>query len=359
MSAVALRHNLEFFKKHTNMQVIPVLKSNAYGHGIQHVARALKQEKIPYIAVDGYFEACRIREMSRQPVLIMGAIKPENFAQLKYDKFAFAVHDEVTIQALGATKKRIKIHLECNTGMNRYGAEPEEMGRLAQLIASYKNLELEGVMSHLADSDGEDQKTVDAAVVLFDQCVEAVLATGAQPSLIHIAQTAGSLKAKSRHATAVRIGVGLYGINPFAPDHPLHEKLSALQPALQLISTITQIHQLEAGESVSYNYTFTAPKPMRIGVLPVGYYEGVNRALSNKGVVKIAGHFAPIVGRVCMNHIIINLDGIDANMGDEVTVYSNNPTDRNTIDHTATTHQLFNYNLLTALSADTRRILIK
>lgn len=357
VSARALKHNLAFFQRHTGLQVIPVLKSNAYGHGIELVAEALKKETIPYIAVDGYFEACRIREVSRQPVLIMGAIKPENFTQLRYDKFAFVVHDETTINALGRTGKHINVHLECNTGMNRYGAEPEEIAKLAQCIAQHKNLRLEGVMSHLADGDGDDPHTVIAAVTRFDQCVETIHNLGIHPPLIHIAQTAGSIKAQSRYATAIRIGIGLYGINPFTSDHPLHSTLGGLQPALRLISTITQTHQLEAGEGVSYNYTFIAPKSMKIGVLPLGYYEGVHRSLSNKGFVQIGHHYAPIVGKICMNHTIINLDGIDANVGDEVIVYSNQSADRNSIDHTAEANQLFNYNLLTALTADIRRSL--
>src|SRR5262249_54403549 len=151
------------------------------------VARALQGQagrparqlphQLPYIAVDGYFEALRVRQVSNQPVLVMGAILPQNFKNLKYDKLAFVVQDEATIRALGATGQRVKVHLECNTGMNRYGADPAEVDRLTRLILSYKNLTLEGVMSHLADSDGSDPATVNDAVERFDDCVEAVLAT--------------------------------------------------------------------------------------------------------------------------------------------------------------------------------------
>ena len=283
VSRSAIVHNLHFFKQLTGQQIIPVLKGNAYGHGIQLITAAVKSEKIPYVAVDGYFEACRIREVSKQPVLIMGAIQPENFPHLNYDDFTFVVHDIASIQALGNTKKNVKIHLECNTGMNRYGAEPEQLAELTRLILTYNNLTLEGVMSHLADSDGNNPETVSAAVSTFDACVEAVRAAGANPTMIHIAQTAGSLKARSKYANTIRLGVGLYGINPFPKTHKLHNSLSSLHPALRLISTITQVTNLEKGDSVSYNYTFTAPRAMQIGVLPLGYYEGVNRSLSSKG----------------------------------------------------------------------------
>ncbi len=358
ISHSALLHNLHLFEQLSGMPAIPVLKGNAYGHGIALVATALRGQKLPYIAVDGYFEALRIREVSNQPVLVMGAIHPDNYVRLTYDNFAFVVGDEVSIHALGKTGKKVKVHLEANTGMNRYGARPAEMTALTKLILRYKNLTLEGVMSHLADSDGDDPSTVDVAVHAYDACVEAVVAAGARPTLFHIAQSAGSLKAQSKYANAFRLGIGLYGLNPFPKNHQLHHTLRNLQPALRLLSTVTEVIELEKGGGVSYNYTFTAPKHMTIGVLPLGYYEGVNRALSNIGNVKIGAQFAPIVGRVCMNHTMINLDTNAAHPGDEVVVYSNNPTDKNAIDTIAHTYNLFNYNLLTALSPDVRRVLV-
>lgn len=359
ISRTAVLHNLALFQNLSQSQVIPVLKGNAYGHGITEIATILKNERhVPYIAVDGYFEALRIREVSQQPVLIMGAILPQNFSHLKYDNFSFVVHDRATIEALASVKKPVTLHLECNTGMNRYGARLEELTDLVRVILTHKNLKLEGIMSHLADSDGEDPATVTEAVANFDQCVEAVRAAGGNPSIIHIAQTAGSIKAKSKYANTIRLGVGLYGINPFPKNHSLHRKLHSLKPALQLASTITQVTTLEPGESVSYNYTFTAPQRMRIGVLPLGYYEGINRAFSNTGVVSVGPNTVPIVGRVCMNHTMINLEGTDAQVGDRVIVYSSNPEAPNSIEQLATTHHLFNYNLLTALSTDVRRVIV-
>ncbi len=360
VSESAILHNLDLFEKISDKPAIPVLKGNAYGHGITLVARALKGRRLPYIAVDGYFEAVRIREVSSQPVLVMGAIRPENYRHLRYDNFAFVVHDEASIKALGDTGKHISVHLEANTGMNRYGAKPDEIVRLTKLILSYNHLTLEGVMSHLCDSDGDDPATVDIAVKQFDACVEAVQAAGAKPTIFHVAQSAGNLKARSKYANASRLGIGLYGLNPFPKNHALHTHLKDLRPALKLVSTITKVIELKKGDRVSYNYTFTAPKDMRIGVLPLGYYEGVNRALSNAGVVKVGKHFTPIVGRVCMNHTMISLDGLAATkVGDEVTVYSNDSADRNAVDAIAHEHALFNYNLLTALSHDVRRILVQ
>jgi alanine racemase len=358
VSRAALLHNVDLIRKLTGKQVIAVLKANAYGHGIAQVATALKSAKLPYIAVDGYFEALKVRQVCKTPVLIMGAIRTENFAKLRYDDFAFVVQDAATVRALGKTGKRLKVHLDCNTGMNRYGARPDEIGWLTQLILSYKNLQLEGVMSHLADSDGEDQHTVTEAVTIFDKCVETVRQTGGQPSLVHIAQSAGLVKAHSKYANVVRPGIALYGINPFAPSNKMYQKLADLKPALKFISTITKINQLKRGEKVSYNYTFTAPKAVKIGVIPVGYYEGLKREFSNLGVVKIGKKFAPIVGNVNMNHTMLNLDGLSAKVGSEVVVYSNNPHEPNSVQYLSDNKMAFNYSLLTGLSDTTKRILV-
>ncbi len=359
VSHSAIIHNLNLFSNVSGLQIIPVLKGNAYGHGIAQVAKALHGQTLPYIAVDGYFEALRVREVTDQAVLIMGAIKPENYARLTYDNFAFVVHDATSITALGKTGKRIRLHLEVNTGMNRYGAKPTDIRELAKLVLRYKNLKLEGVMSHLADSDGDTPATVNKAVEQFDACIELVHAAGGKPTILHIAQTAGSIKAHSKYANTMRLGVGLYGINPFPNDHTLYARLNGLKPALRLVSTITKVIELPKGDRVGYNYTFTAPHTMRIGILPLGYYEGLNRQLSNSGAVLKDASAMPIVGKVCMNHTMISLENSTADVGDEVVVYSNNPSDANSIASISQHHNLFSYNLLTALSPDVRRTLIE
>ncbi len=360
ISKSALLHNLNLFAELTGQTVIPVLKGNAYGHGVVQVALALTNQDLPYIAVDGYFEALRIREVSKQPALILGAIRPKNFANLHYDNYAFAVQDSTTIEALGKTGRHIKVHLECNTGMNRYGAQPSELKVLTQQILDYKNLQLEGIMSHLADSTASNPTNIDKAVERFDECVEIVRKAGGAPSLIHIAQSAGARRAHSKYANAIRLGIGLYGLNPYGPEHSLYPKFATdLHPALTLKSTITKINVLDPGDQVGYGYSYTAVKPSRIGVLPLGYFEGLNReAFSNAGIIKINEQFAPIVGRICMNHTMVSLDNLEVAVSQSVIVYSSNPHDQNSIDRLAQSFHLFNYSMVTALSSDIRRILI-
>lgn len=360
VSGNALRHNLQFFRDTTQQSVIPVLKGNAYGHGTALVARALKHEKLDYIAVDSYADALIVREETKHPVLIMGAVHPDNFPLLRFRNFAFVVQDKHTITALGKTGKRIKIHLEVNTGMNRNGVRLQDLKALVRHIGKYKNLKLEGIMSHLADSDGDDPAltNVNNAVDVFDRAVETVRAAGAHPTLLHVAQTAGSMSANSRYSNAVRVGIGLYGINPLPKSHRLHNTLTSLQPALRLVSRLVRIGDLKKGEHVSYNYTYTAKKDTRIGVLPLGYYEGVARSLSNVGSVGVNGRHAPIIGRVCMNHTLINLGTIPAKWGDEVVVYSNDASDPTSIASLQQSLGIFSYEILANLSHEVRRVLV-
>ncbi len=360
VSRSALLHNADFFRRTTGHTVIPVLKGNAYGHGITQVATALKGQHFPYVAVDGYFEALKVREVvSRQPVLVMGMIKPHNFAKLRLRGLTFVVQDEATLRALAQLNKRVKVHLELNTGMNRYGIRPDELDNYLHLLQAAPRLQLEGVMTHLADSDGATTSNIEQAVRAYDAAVDTILSQGFTPRYFHVSQSAGSVRAKSRHANAIRVGIGLYGINPFPIGHPSHSKCKELRPALKLVSTISKVQILKPGDKVSYNYTFTAKKAMRIGILPLGYHEGVQRALSNIGVVKVGNGFVPIVGRVCMNHTMIDITEQDLKDGAEVTVYSNVTDDPNSIESIAHEHDLFTYSLLTGLSPDVRRYLVE
>ncbi|HEX4662196.1 MAG TPA: alanine racemase, partial [Candidatus Saccharimonadales bacterium] len=279
VSQSAIKHNLELFH---NLQdapaVIPVLKANAYGHGIRQVAKiiaASKERWVPYMAVDSYYEAMQIRQVTDYPVLIMGMIRPYNFRRLKYKNFSFVVSDQMSIESLGKTGRNLKIHIELNTGMNRYGVRPKEVTGLLEFMAKYPNLELDGIMSHLADSDGASEATITKAVGLFDDTVVAIEALVGPVRYKHIAQTAGSVRARSAEATSVRPGIGIFGVNPFTPSHPCYGRLAGLQPVMKFVSRIADIQEVPKGDGISYNYTYHAAKPMRIGIIPIGYYEGV------------------------------------------------------------------------------------
>jgi alanine racemase len=357
LSSKNLLHNVELIQKqHIGFNIIPVLKSNAYGHGLEQIAEILNQSKCRFLAVDGYFEAARIRDITKHNILVLGYILPENIHPLDTKKCSFVVQDIAGLEAFGSLSKHVKVHVELNTGFNRLGLRKDELKGYLDTLRKYPKLELEGVMTHLVDADNsQDDSFNQHQQKLFDDLVSEIIKAGFKPKLIHIAQTAGSTKIKSKYANAIRLGIGTYGINPLLPSDPHYKDLGALQPVLELKSTIIKVIGLNKGDKVSYNATFIAEKPMRIGVLPLGYYEGIQRALSNKGFVTHKDKELPIVGRVCMNHTMIDLTKTDIKLNDIVTVISNDPSKPNSVIGMQNKYKLFSYTTITVLSSSLRR----
>ena len=360
ISRSAILHNFDLLSKLSpNGLVIPVLKSNAYGHGLEQITEILKARDFPYLAVDGYFEGLQIHNISKQPVLVMGAIKSENYAKINPKNFAFVVHTTESIEAIGATKKAFKIHIELETGMGRHGVRIDELASFLKQIKRYENLHLEGVMSHLADADNPiSTKHIELQTKRFDMGLEMIKKAGFNPKYIHIAQSAGSTKVNSKYANTIRTGIALYGISPLEATDNATKKLQNLCPALSLTSTITKTLVIDSGESVGYGCTFVAKRKSRVGVLPLGYYEGLPRTLSNTGKVKRQNEYLPIIGRVCMNHTMIDITDSQAMSGDEVIIISASPQDQLSINHICQNNGLFNYGLLVGLNQNIRRTII-
>ncbi|HEV2403542.1 MAG TPA: alanine racemase [Candidatus Saccharimonadales bacterium] len=361
LNAQAMLHNVATIQKqHPGFEIIPVLKSNAYGHGLEQVAEILNDADCNYLAVDGYFEAAKIKDITKHHILVLGYILPDNVPLLDIKRCSFVVQDALAIQALGSLGRPVKIHIELNTGFNRLGLQANEIPGYLEALKKYPGLELEGVMSHLVDADNELDDSFDVKQQeLFDDYIERIKNAGFNPKLIHIAQTAGSAKIKSKYANAIRLGIGTYGINPLSPKDPHYSDLTKLQPVLELKSTIIKVIELKKGDKVSYNATFTAPKDMRIGVLPLGYYEGVPRELSNKGIFTYGRKELPVVGRVCMNHTMVSLDKLDLKVGDQVTIISSDPKSPNSVLSMQAKLGLFSYTTVTKLSSSIRRQVIE
>lgn len=352
--------NISFMlKQHPNFGIIPVLKANAYGHGLEEMATILNKADCEFLAVDGYFEASKIRKISKHRVLVLGYILPQNTKLLNTKKCSFVVQDIEGLKAFGKLHKPVSVHLELNTGMNRSGLSDDELPAYLKTMKEFPDLQLEGVMTHLADADnGFDDLFTSRQVQEFERMLKEIRKHDFDPKYIHIAQTAGSVKAKSKSANSIRLGIGLYGINPLDESDKHFQDLQALKPVLELRSTIIKIVDLKKGDKVSYNGIFTAPEDMKIGVLPLGYYEGIPRELSNKGVITYNDIELPIVGRVCMNHTMVGLKIPDIQVGDQVTVISNEPSRVNSVEKICRKHGLFNYIFVTNLSNSIRRVVV-
>jgi alanine racemase len=361
VSKSRLIHNFEYIQgQNPGFSLIPVLKANAYGHGLKQVGKILNDVDCDLIAVDGYFEASKLLETTNHRILVLGYILPENYPILDTKRCSYVIQDIDSLKSFAETNKQINVHMEINTGMNRLGINPEDIDEYLNVLKSLPNLKLEGVMSHLADADNElDNSFTEKQVSIFDEAIKKILKQGFRPGYIHISQSAGSTKARSKYANSLRLGIALYGINPLSETDKKFRELGPIKPVLRLESTIVKTEKLKSGDRVSYNGIYKAVKPTRIATLPLGYYEGVPRQLSNLGLFIAKDKTElPILGRVCMNHTMVDINKKpELKVGDKITVISMDNEDINSIRNLSKINGLFSYSLMTGLSESTRRII--
>lgn len=349
-----LLHNLgEYKNKYPDISFAPVLKSNAYGHGLVEVAEILDKKDIAFFVLDSLQEAMILRKNGIQSAIqIVGFVSPINIHRSRLKGVAFTITSLDQLRELSEMLSRnIDIHLKIDTGMHRQGIVIDEIDEAIQIIESHQHLNLVGICSHFADADGESETFTRDQIELWR---EVVLRFKKQfPSLpyIHIAATAGTHFNDSHIGNVARLGLGLYGIN--ASPHTIMD----LRPALRVESVITSLRTIQAGESVGYNATYTASKEETIATIPVGYFEGLDRRLSNVGACIVGGTFCPIVGRVSMNISSIDVSCvIGVTFGQKVTVISDNPNDENGVQQIAKQAGTIPWEILVHIPAHLRRV---
>jgi len=341
--------NFDFFKKTTNKDIFPVIKSNAYGHGIEEIVNILKSRKIEYLICDSYYEALRVwRINKKQKVLIMGYNILSNLKYYNFKKIALAVYDKKTISCLGELNKKIKIHLKIDTGMGRQGIYVSEVGEYINLIKQYKNLELEGACSHLADSDNIINNYTEEQYDIFKQAINKIKELNINLKYKHLSATAGAIKINDEEINSIRLGIGLYGYNNLEEGDKYFQELENLKPALRFITKVVSIKNIKKDKKISYNCTYVSDKDKKIGLIPVGYYEGIPRELSNK---------LNILGKVCMNFTIIDISNNEnIKTEDEIVLISENKNSENSIKNIAKLSNTIPYVILVKLSESIRRI---
>jgi alanine racemase len=353
VSAASLRENLDLYRKLApQKKVCPVLKANAYGHGLTEVAQILDPEKPEFFVVDSLHEAYQLKKAGiKSKILILGYTFPENLLRKRLP-FHFAVSDLGTAEAL--SKYKAKVHLKIDTGMNRMGFS---MTNLPSALEEIKKLKIEvvGILSHLADADNtHDASYTKQQFRKFEEAVGMVRAAGFEPDHIHVEQSAGALY--EGDFNMVRLGIGLYGVSPFTENDVRAEELMGLKPVMRFESTLVGVRDLAKGDRVSYSGTFVADRDMKIGMIPVGYYEALPWSLSNKGVLEVKGTLCPIVGRICMNYTMVDLTGVAGpEIGDRVVVYADSNEAKNSISNTARLAGCIPYELMTRVISGMRR----
>lgn len=321
-----LLKNFEILRAGSNgLGIAPVLKSNAYGHGLVEVAAVLDQQNCPFFVVDSYHEARVMRNAGiKSKILVIGFTPFDNIKRNRRKDAAFTITDLEQLRFLSEHLSTAQIfHLKIDTGMHRQGIMPAEVEVAAKLIKTNRNIVLEGLCSHFADGENDDY--TNAQIQTWNPIVEKM--TLEFPlKFIHLAATTGLKHLSKIKSNTVRVGKGLYGLG----------NIAGTEPALEMRAKITGIKKIRAGDAVGYGTTFRAEKEMVIGNLPVGYFEGVDRRLSNVGVVKYKDKFCKILGRVSMNITTIDLTDVsDAKAGGEVVVVSAHRDDPNSVENLA------------------------
>ena len=324
-----LLHNLHLYQKtYPGIGIAPVLKSNAYGHGLIEIASILDGEDIPFFMTDSWYEAQRLRQaLTKHRILIMGYVRPETIAGSELPDVDTAIVDLEQLRELAKIAKRpVRIHLKVDTGMHRQGLLPGELSEAAHIAASNPTLAVVGICSHLADADTEGSTHTEVQLAAWRQVAEEARKQFPSIEYRHLAATAGMAHAGSAAGNIARIGIGLYGIDT-SSGAPL-----PLRPVLELRSSIVSLRHIGKGESVGYNVTHTASDESLIATVPMGYFEGVDRRLSDNGLMLVAGKEALMVGRVSMNMTSLDVSNVSGiQRGDTVIAISRTTSDPNSV----------------------------
>lgn len=329
-----------------NTGALAVVKADGYGHGDVAVAKAVAQKVTGY-AVATLDEAVNLRENGvKKPILVLGYVDPYEFDILVSYEITATVFDVETAQLLAdaarVQKKQARCHIKVDTGMRRIGLEPDENGiAIVKQITALKELSADGIFTHFAASDETDKTSAEHQFKLFTDFTGRLEKEGIHFTYRHCANSAAVIDMPQVDLDMVRLGIAMYGMYP--SDEVKKEKVE-LFPALDLKSHITMVKEIPAGEKVSYGGTFTTTRTTKLATVSVGYGDGYPRALSSKGYVLVRGQKAPIVGRVCMDQMMVDVTDIEnVTRADIVTLIGKDGDAEITVEEIAALAGTFNY----------------
>lgn len=306
-----------------------VVKANAYGHGLSEIVNILIRDGVDAFAVATFYEALHISTMTQHcPILILEALNPSQSVEeiqicaRRGFHCILASEDSLkyTCQALEKTDLCLNIHLNIETGMGRCGTDPETAKQLLLKIEDCPNLKLAGIFTHFATADEEDLSYAYEQLGHFNRFIEQHQLRK-KGIIIHAANSAATIKMPQAHFDMVRCGISMYGYYSRRMKNPPIQ----LTPALKLTAPITQIKTIPQGHSVSYGQSFITNRDTLAAIVPLGYADGYRRCFSNRAKMKIKNTAVPVIGRVCMDQVILDVTDVHGiRLGEPVTVLDNN-----------------------------------
>ncbi len=339
-------------------EVLAIVKANAYGHGAVEVTRALQQLAVHRFGVATVEEGVALRQGGiHDVILVLGPTMSAQFSDLITHRLTPVLYRAELIQAFADSvppaAAPYSVHVKIETGMGRLGVRHQEVADLAALPVFRTTLRLEGLMTHLADADNTDTTHTEKQLAEFQQTLDLLRQRGVSCPLMHVANSAGIINYPRSLYSLVRPGIMLYGY------HTLSNAAAApeLRPILTWKATIAHLHNIQAGDSVSYNRTFIAARRSRIAILPVGYADGYNRLLSNRGVVLVGGRRVPVVGRICMDMTMVDVTDVPGvQIGQEAILIGQQGQERITAADLAAWQQTIPYEVLCAIGQRVPRL---
>ena len=354
----AIRHNIQEVKKRAGVPVMAIIKADAYGHGAVEIARHLDGD-CAFFGVSSMLEALELRQADIQkPILILGYTPVEAFPdaiRLGIRPTIFHYEDALALslvaQKLGLTAH---FHFAVDTGMSRIGFQvtPEDAD-ICAAIARLPGLDPEGLFSHFATADCADLTRARRQMEQFDRFYEMLQARGVSVKIRHLDNSAGVMNFRCKYEM-VRSGIVTYGMYPSDEVDP---QALDLRPALRWESRITHLKTLEAGREIGYGGAYTTTAPTRGATIPVGYADGYRRSLTGRCYVLIRGKKAPILGRICMDQMMVDVTEIpEAKLNDTVVLVGSSAEERITVEEIAARQDSFNYEFVCGISRRVPRV---
>lgn len=357
-----LAHNIAVVRRflRPGTKLLAVVKANAYGHGLEEVARYAVSHGADFLGVAIAEEGIRLRKAGIDaPVLILGASLDTHIdCILEYDltPTVFSIHTlEMLQRAAAHCGGTCRFHFKVDTGMNRIGFVDEKALEAALVrLKDCPNLRFEGMFTHFAVSELADKTFTLRQAARFDRYVRIARSHGYRP-LLHASNSGGALDLPDQQYDMVRAGIALYGY------HPIGHTVGGvdLRPVLSWKTNVVNVKEIAPGETVSYGRTFAAERPTRVATLPVGYGDGYKRCMSNRAAVLIHGMRAPQIGTICMDQIMCDVTAIpDVRIGDEVVLLGEQGNERITADEMAGWADTISYEILLSISERVPRVFL-
>ncbi|HEU4962747.1 MAG TPA: alanine racemase [Bacilli bacterium] len=359
-----IAHNVQAVRRSLppDAQVMAVVKANGYGHGAIPVARMALKAGATYLAVSSVDEALELRKANiTAPVLVLGYTPPSQAQLVVEEGLTQTLYQQDMLEALHqaalAADRPAKVHIKVDTGMGRLGfTGVDEAVDFAKRTAATPGVELEGLFTHFATADEENSAYAEKQAARWQALLQAMQAAGIEIPLVHISNSAAILQYGNCAGNMVRLGISMYG---YYPSDEVSTQVE-LRPSLRLLSQVVHVKQVEAGTKISYGATFETKRPSQIATVPVGYADGYSRALSNRADVLVGGRRVPVIGRICMDQLMLDVTEVPGvAVGDEVVLYGAQGDERIALEEVADLIGTISYEVCCALGRRVPRLYLE